>query len=53
MDGKRTSVMVIDRKGQTLVRKMASFSKQQGPDERRLIRFLEPPDVRGVKIPGC
>jgi outer membrane lipoprotein-sorting protein len=48
MDGKRTAIMVINRKGKKLVRKMESFAKKFGPDERRLIRFIEPPDVRGV-----
>ena len=47
-DGKRTSIMVINRKGQKLVRKMVSFSKKYDPDERRLIKFIEPPDVRGI-----
>ena len=48
MDGKRTSIMVINRKGQKLVRKMVSFSKKYGSDERRLIKFIEPPDVKGI-----
>ncbi|MCK4467954.1 MAG: outer membrane lipoprotein-sorting protein, partial [Desulfobacterales bacterium] len=47
-DSKRTAIMVINRKGRKLVRKMESFSKKFGPDERRLIRFIEPPDVRGI-----
>jgi len=48
LDSKRTAIMVINRKGQKLVRKMESFSKKFGPDERRLIKFIEPPDVRGI-----
>ena len=47
-DSRRTAIMVINRKGRKLVRKMESFSKKFGPDERRLIRFIEPPDVRGI-----
>ena len=47
-DGKRTAIMVINRKGQKLVRKMESFTKKYGPDERGLIKFIEPPDVRGI-----
>ena len=48
LDSKRTAVMVIDRKGQKLVRKMESFNKKYGPDERGLIKFIEQPDVRGI-----
>ena len=47
-DSKRTAIMVINRKGQKLVRKMESCNKKYGPDERGLIRFIEPPDVRGI-----
>lgn len=47
-DGKRTATMVIMRKGHKLVRKMETFAKKYGPDERRLIKFMEPPDVRGT-----
>jgi len=45
---KRTVVMVINRKGQKLVRKMETYNKKYGPDERSLIKFIEPPDVRGI-----
>ena len=48
MDSKRTAIMVINRKGKKLVRKMESFTKKYGADERRLIKFTEPPDVRGI-----
>jgi len=48
LDSKRTAIMVINRKGQKLVRKMESCNKKYGPDERGLIRFIEPPDVRGI-----
>jgi len=47
-NSKRTAVMVINRKGQKLVRKMESYNKKYGPDERGLIKFIEPPDVRGI-----
>ena len=47
-DGKRTAIMVINRKGQKLVRKMERYNKKYGPDERSLIKFIEPPDVRGI-----
>jgi outer membrane lipoprotein-sorting protein len=47
-DGKRTSTMVIHRRNQKLFRKMETYSKKYGPDERRLIRFITPPDVRGT-----
>jgi len=47
-DGKRTATMVIIRRGHKLVRKMETFAKKCGPDERRLIKFMEPPDVRGT-----
>ena len=47
-DSRRTAIMVINRKGQKLMRKMESCNKKYGPDERGLIRFIEPPDVRGI-----
>ena len=47
-DSKRTAIMVINRKGQKLVRKMESCNKKYGQDERGLIKFIEPPDVRGI-----
>ena len=40
--------MVINRKGKKLVRKMELFSKKFGPDERGLIKFVDPPDARGI-----
>jgi len=48
LDSKKTAIMVINRKGQKLVRKMESCNKKYGQDERGLIRFIEPPDVRGI-----
>ena len=47
-NGKRTAIMVINRKGQKLVRKMESFAKKYGADERGLIKFVDPPDSRGI-----
>jgi len=47
-NSKRTAIMVINRKGKKLFRKMESFSKKFGPDDRMLIKFIEPPDVRGI-----
>jgi len=47
-DGKRTAIMVINRKGQKLVRKMETYGKKYGTHEWRLIKFIEPPDVRGI-----
>ena len=47
-DLKKTAIMVINRKGQNLVRKMESCNKKYGPDERGLIKFIEPTDVRGI-----
>jgi outer membrane lipoprotein-sorting protein len=48
LDSRRTAIMVINRKGQKLVRKMESCNKKYSPDERGLIKFIEPPDVRGI-----
>jgi len=47
-DYRMTAVMVINRRGQKLVRRMEIWNKRYGPDERRLIKFIEPPDVRGI-----
>ena len=44
-----SSVMVIERGSQKLIRRMKSMTKQYGDDlkdERTLIRFIEPADVR-------
>ena len=48
LDSKRTAIMVIKRKGQKLIRKMESFTKKYGPDELGLIKFVDPPDARGI-----
>ncbi len=45
-DRKMYTTMVIERRGQKLIREMLSFQKKYGKDERQLIRFVEPPDVR-------
>ena len=47
-DSRALAVMVINRKGKKLVRKMETFSKKYGPDERSVIRFIEPAEVRGI-----
>jgi hypothetical protein len=48
LDSKKAASMVINRKGKKLVRKMEIRNKKYGPDERSLIKFIEPPDVRGI-----
>lgn len=45
-DGTRKATMVIERGGQKLVRKLEMSNKKYGVDERSLIRFEEPADVR-------
>ncbi len=47
-DYKRTAIMVINRKGQKLRRKMETYNRKCSPDERGLTKFIEPPDVRGI-----
>lgn len=46
LDGTRKATMVIERGGQKLVRKLEMSNKKYGIDERSLIRFEEPADVR-------
>ena len=48
-DGQRQATMVIERSGQKLVRKLRMQSKKYGVDERTLITFDEPADVRDTK----
>ncbi|MEM9620495.1 MAG: outer membrane lipoprotein-sorting protein, partial [Pseudomonadota bacterium] len=48
-DGTRDATMVIQRGNQQLVRKLAILNKKFGDDERSLIRFLEPADVRDTQ----
>ncbi len=50
-DSSSQVVMVIERGKMKLVRKLESWTKQYGDklkDERTLIRFIEPADVRGT-----
>ena len=48
-DGKRQATMLIERSGQRLVRKLAMYNKKYGDDERTLMRFIEPADVRDTQ----
>ncbi len=48
-DGQREATMVIERGGQKLVRKLRMQNKKYGVDERSLITFDEPADVRDTK----
>ncbi len=48
-DGQREATMVIERGGQKLIRKLRMQSKKYGVDERTLITFDEPADVRDTK----
>lgn len=45
-DSIRQIIMVIERGDMRLVREMEMVIKKFKPDERNLIRFMEPPDVR-------
>lgn len=45
-DSQKTMLMVIERDGSRLSRKMLAFTKKFPPDERSLIRFESPPDIR-------
>lgn len=45
-DSHKTMLMVIERGGQKLTRKMETFTKKFPPDERSLIRFAAPSDIR-------
>lgn len=48
-DGQREATMVIERSGQKLIRKLRMQNKKYGVDERSLITFDEPADVRDTK----
>ncbi len=48
-DGQREATMVIERGSQKLVRKLRMQNKKFGVDERTLITFVEPADVRDTK----
>ena len=45
-DARRHTIMVVERDGMRLTRELEMLTKKFPPDERTLIRFLEPPDVR-------
>lgn len=49
-DSTRKATMVIQRGGQQLVRKLTMHGKKYGIDERSLISFDEPADVRDTKF---
>ena len=49
VDGERLATMLIERRGQQLVRELSMRSKKFGDDERTLIRFIEPADVRDTQ----
>ncbi|MEM7100027.1 MAG: outer membrane lipoprotein-sorting protein [Pseudomonadota bacterium] len=48
-DGSREATMLIERGNQKLVRKMRMQNKKFGEDDRSLIRFVEPADVRDTQ----
>lgn len=45
-DARKVMLMVINRDGSQLTRKMEMYTKKFPPDERSLIRFEAPPDIR-------
>ncbi len=47
-DSSSQATMTITRKGKTLVRKLITYSKVYGGDERSLIRFQHPSDIKDV-----
>lgn len=47
-DARQTMLMVIERGSAKLSRKMEMFTKKFPPDERGLIRFLAPSDIRNT-----
>ncbi len=49
LDGQRQATMAINRGNQRLVRQLAMKNKKFGEDERSLIRFIEPADVRDTQ----
>ncbi|MYE13265.1 MAG: outer membrane lipoprotein-sorting protein [Gammaproteobacteria bacterium] len=49
VDGERLATMLIERRGQRLVRELSMRVKKFGDDERTLIRFIEPADVRDTQ----
>ena len=49
LDSERTATMVIERGSQRLIRELSMRAKKYGIDERSLIRFLEPADVKDTQ----
>ncbi len=49
-DGSRAATMLIERGSQKLVRKLRMQNKKYGEDDRSLIRFIEPADVRDTQF---
>ncbi|MEM8767205.1 MAG: outer membrane lipoprotein-sorting protein [Pseudomonadota bacterium] len=49
LDSERTATMVIERGSQRLIRELSMKAKKYGVDERSLIRFVEPADVRDTQ----
>ena len=49
LDSYRKATMMIERRSEKLVRKMQMWDKKYGVDERSLIRFEEPADVRDTQ----
>jgi len=47
-DMRQTMLMVIERGSQRLLRKMVSFTKKYPPDQRSIIRFETPSDIRNT-----
>ena len=49
-DGERVATMMIERGNQRLVRELSIRHRKYGDDERSIIRFLEPADVRDTQF---
>ncbi len=45
-----TELRIVDARGRERVRKVAMVSRDEGAVEKRLIRFLEPADVKGTGL---
>ncbi len=45
-----TELRIVDARGRERVRKVAMASRDEGSVEKRVIRFLEPADVRGTAL---
>lgn len=49
-DNQRRATMVIERGAKKLTRSMTMYAKKYGVDERSIIRFIEPADVRDTQF---